>query len=136
ELLPGRFLPVVILPEDDHRCSLGDDPPMVGGKSPLVGPGINPGGVIGEQPDAGVTGRVSGQVIFVNGDARRVVEVDVPAQKPLLIDSAASRLRSPICVIESGRRWRRLLSRAGGPPPHEPPEFVGAEGLDAARNYK
>src|SRR5262245_43826449 len=134
KMFPGRLLPIIVFAEDDHWRAVGLDPAAIGGKGPLVGPTINPGGVIREQSETTVTGGISGQVILVEGDSPLIVEVKIPGQQPLMVDGTACRLRSPVGVIESLGRWRRFLSAADRAPAHEPAGLVGGEGLDAERN--
>src|SRR5262245_13767300 len=133
-MFPGRLLSIFIFAEDDHRRTVGLDPAAIGGKGPLVGPTINPGGVIREQSETTVAGGISGQVILVEGNSPLVVEVKIPGQQPLIVDGTACRLRFPVGVIESRWRRRRFLSAAGRAPAHEIAILVGAESLDAERN--
>src|SRR5262245_6628565 len=133
-MFPGWLHPVIIFAEDDHRCPVGFHPPAIGGKGPLVGPAINPGGVIFEQPDTTMTGGISRQIKLMKGNSPLVVEIKVPGQQPFRVHATSSSLRFPVGVIESRRRRRGLLSGAGRPPAYEFPELVGAEGLDATRN--
>src|SRR5882672_10863539 len=133
-MFPGSLLPIVIFAEDDHWRTERLDLAVISGKGPLVGPTINPGGVIREQSETTVTGGISGQIILVEGNSPLVVEVKIPGQQPLLVDGTACRLRFPVGVIESRGRWRRFLSAAGRAPMHETAIFVGAEGLDAERS--
>src|SRR5262245_22664759 len=103
----------------------------IGGKPPLVGPIVNPGGVIIEQSHTAVTGGITGQVILMEGYSPLAVEIEIPGQQPLIIDGTAVRLRFPVGVIESLRRWRRFLSSAGRTPAHEIAILVGRKSLDA-----
>src|SRR5262249_8490231 len=120
--------------EDDHRRTVGLDTAAVGGKGPLVGPTINPGGVILEQSETAVTGGRSGQGILGEGNSTLVFEVKIPGQEPLIIDGSWRRRRFSVNVIASRRRWRRFLSAAGRAPAHKIAKLIGAEGLDAERN--
>src|SRR5215475_9241479 len=133
-MFPGRLLSIIIFAEDDHRRTVDIDTAVIGGKGPLVGPTINPGGVILEQSDTTVTGGISGQVILVEGNSTLAVEIKIPGQQPFIIDGTACRLGFPVGVIESSRRWRRFLSAAGRAPAHKIAKLIGAEGLDAERN--
>src|SRR5262249_59774003 len=115
--------------EDDHRRTVGLDTAAVGGKGPLVGPTINPGGVILEQSETAVTGGISGQVILVEGNSTLGVEIKIPGQQPLIIDGTACRLRFPVSVIDSRRRWRRFLSAAGRAPAHHIAKLIASDTL-------
>src|SRR5262245_39281211 len=133
-MFPGRLLPIVIFAEDDHRRTMSLDKAAIGEKRPLVGPTVIPCGVIIEYSHTAVTGGISGQVILMEGDSPLAVEVEIPGQQPLIIDGTAVRLRFPVGVIESRRRWRRFLSTAGRSPAHEIAILVGRKRLDAERN--
>src|SRR5262245_18686618 len=133
-MFPGRLLSIFIFAEDDHRRTVGLDTAAIGGKGPLVGPTINPGGVILEQSETTVTGGISGQVILMEGNSTLVVEIKIPGQQPLIIDGPACRLRFPVGVIDPRRRWRCFLSAAGRAPAHKIAKLIGAEGLDPERN--
>src|SRR5262245_19132105 len=117
-MLPGRLRPVIIFAEDDYRRTVGFDAAAIGGKGPLVGPAINPGGVICEQSDTAMTGGISRQIILMEGNSTLVVDIKVPGQQPLRVHATSSRFRFPVGVVESGRRRRRLLSGARRPPAH------------------
>src|SRR5262245_17211034 len=133
-MFPGRLLSIIIFAEDDHRRTVGLDTAAIGGKGPLVGPAINPGGVILEQSDTTVTGGISGQVILVKGNSTLAVEIKIPGQQPFIIDGTACRFGFPVGVIDSRRPWRLFLFAAVRAPVHLVAILIGAEGLDAERN--
>src|SRR5215510_14355281 len=130
-MFPGRLLSIIIFAEDDHRRTVGLDTATIGGEGPLVGPTINPGGVILKQSETTVTGGISEQVVLLQGNSTLVVEIKIPGQKPLIIDGTACRLRFPVGVIDARRRWTRFLSADGRAPAHKIAKLIGAEGLDA-----